>query len=176
MRAARNQDPASALVLSHIANVYLQSGQLDSALGEIHRALEIDSTNVTTMLFAGQIYLKAKRFEEAHAVALRRYNERITGYLLAASGDVDGAREVLRRQNALPPKWGDEQERAFTYLGLGDSASALSALERSTNAGELWVQSSQLGSAMYDPIRKSARFRELLKRVGLGEYVPSLTR
>jgi len=68
--------------------------------------------------------------------------------------------------------WGDETQRAFTYLGLGDTASALSALERATDAREIWPLTGPIPGASYDPIRRSARFRELLKRVGLADYYP----
>jgi hypothetical protein len=95
------------------------------------------------------------------------------GYILAKSGDVDGARQLLRRLDAGPPAWGHESQRAFTYLGLGDTASALSALERATDAKEIWPLMASIGGAPYDPIRRSARFRDLLKRVGLADYYPS---
>ena len=80
---------------------------------------------------------------------------------------------MLRRLDARPPAWGDETQRAMTYLGLGDTANALSALERSTDAKELWPITSDLADPAYDPIRASARFRKLLKRVGLAEYYPT---
>lgn len=69
--------------------------------------------------------------------------------------------------------WGDETQRAFTYLGLGDTASALSALERAAAAHELWIITSDLGDPAYDPIRGSARFRKLLESVGIGRPRPN---
>lgn len=57
---------------------------------------------------------------------------------------------------------GDEATRALTYLGLGDTAQALSALERATDAGESWGV--PVRQEPYDAIRKSARFRKLLER------------
>jgi len=58
----------------------------------------------------------------------------------------------------------------FTYLGLGDTANALSALERATDAREMWPLTMEDYSPIRDPIRASARFRKLLERVGLAEY------
>jgi hypothetical protein len=91
-------------------------------------------------------------------------------YLLAKSGDTVGARQSLRRLDARPPAWGDETERALAYLGLGDTASALSALERATVATELWPLIMEENISAMDPIRASARYRKLLETVGLADY------
>ena len=171
-RAARALDPASALVLSHMANGYLLSGQLDSALAETRRALETDSTNFTTNLVGSQVYLAANRPREAHALALRSpANSSPRGYQLAKSGDVDGARQLLQQLDAAPPQWGNATVRAYIYLGLGDTTHAFAELERATDANELWSQSMAATDQIYDPIRNSPRFRRLLERVGLGPYL-----
>jgi len=176
-RVARDLDPASALVLSQMATTYLVNGQLDSSVVESRRALETDSTNYTTLMSAVWAYFASGRTQEARALAVRLpegYDAR--GYLMAKLGDPQGAREFLRRLDAGPYWWGAETHRALTYLGLGDTAQALSALERATEAGEIWPTNTPVPQEPYDSIRKSARFRVLLERVGLGEYVSSLTR
>jgi len=177
LREARNLDPASALVLSHSAYALYGAGQLDSAVAEIRRAIGTDSTNMTTVLVGAWVYLAKDRPGEAHALTVRLpNNNEARGYLLAKSGDEEGAREMLRRLDTQPRWWGDETQRAFIYLALGDTAKALSGLERGTDAKEIWPLSLQLASPAYDPIRRSARFRGLLKRVGLGAYPESGTR
>jgi hypothetical protein len=65
---------------------------------------------------------------------------------------------------------GDESQRAYTYLGLGDTANALSALERATDAKKIWPLSMEETNPALDAICTSARFRKLLERVGLAEY------
>jgi len=72
------------------------------------------------------VYLEDNRLAEAHAIAVG-YPD---GYGLAKTRDTLGARQLLRRLDARAPSWGDETQRRMTYLGLGDTASALSALER----------------------------------------------
>ena len=59
------------------------------------------------------------------------------------------------------------RQRAYIHLGLGDTANALSALERATDAKELWPTVMEEYSPATDPIRASARFHKLLERVGL---------
>ena len=177
MREARRLDPASAVVLSHMSFHYRLAGQLDSALAESRRALETDSTNYTTILARILADLASNRLQEAHALIGRvPENNDGRGYLLARTGDTQGAREMLRRLDAQPPAWGDESQRAYIHLGLGDTAGALSALERATDAKEIWPMGMEDYNPAMDPIRASARFRKLLERVGLGEYASNLTR
>jgi len=171
MQEARRLDPASVVVLSHMSMDYRLTGQLDSALVESRRALETDATSPLAMVSAIYAYLASDRLQEAHALAVRM-PEAMWGraYVLAKSGDAEGARQSLRRLDARPPAWGDETDRAWAYLGLGDTANALSALERATVAKELWPLTSEEMNPAMDPIRTSARFRKLLERVGLAEY------
>ena len=172
LQAARNADPASALVLSHLAWTYFVAGHMDSALVEMRHAVETDSMNLSTRYFAERVYLKSNRLAEAHAIAFGSRD----GYGLAKTGDTLGARQLLHGLDARPPVWGDETERAMTYLGLGDTAKALSALERASDAKELWLITSDLGDPGYDPIRGSPRFRKLLERVGVAAYYPTAKR
>ena len=171
LRVAKDQDPASALVLSHLAYAYALAGQTDSAVAEIGRAFATDSSNLTTLVMGAHIYLSARRLKEAHAMAARIK----VPYVLAKTGDLEAAREELRKLNA-PPRPGQDGRRAEIYLGLGDTASALSALERATDAKDLWALSLGPGAQSYDAIRHSARFRAMLVSVGLGDYVSAFTR
>lgn len=61
LRAARSVDPASALVLSHLAWTYFVAGQMDSAVVEIRHSVETDSMNLSTRYFAERVYLKSNR-------------------------------------------------------------------------------------------------------------------
>ena len=177
MQEARRLDPASVVVLSQMSSDYRLNGQPDSARVESRRALETDSTSPLAKVSAIRVYLASDRLQEAHAIAVR-LPEAMWGraYFLAKSGDAEGARQSLGSLDARPPAWGDETDRAWAYLGLGDTANALSALERATVAKELWPLISEEMNPALDPIRRSARFRVLLHRVGLDKYVPLLTR
>jgi hypothetical protein len=60
---------------------------------------------------------------------------------------------------------------AVLQLSLGDTARALSALERATDAGEIWPTYYSLSEPFFDPVRRSARFATLVRRVGLDVQV-----
>ena len=170
LQAARSVDPASALVLSHLAWTYFVAGQLDSARVEMGHAVETDPTNLPTRYFAERVYLSENRLAEAHAIAATTPD----GYGLAKTGDTLAARQLLAGLDARPPVWGDETQRGMTYLGLGDTAKAISALERASDAKELWLITSDLGDPGYNPIRGSARFAKLLERVGVARFYPTM--
>jgi hypothetical protein len=158
-----------------MANIYLLSGQKDSALAEARRAFETDSNNITTLIHGARIYMAMNRPKEAHALVMRMQQTVTTvGQQLASSGDVGGARQYLDRLDSRPRQWGDETKRALTYLGLGDTSKALAGLERATAARELWPMMASPTDHTYDSIRHSARFRVLLDSVGLERFAPSI--
>ena len=68
-----------------------------------------------------------------------------------------------------PCPWFGEFTIANAYLGVGDTAKALSAFERATAANEIWVTFNPLATEMYDPPRGSPRFAALVRRSGLDE-------
>ena len=167
IRVAAAQDPASALVLSWLSYGYYVDGQMDSALVESRRALENDSTNLTA-LGTGALVRLANNFPaEARELALRGAAA-ANGYVVAKSGDPEATRRLLKQLDATSPRLLLAQtQRAFDYLGLGDTASALTALERATDGNEFWPLVYPPTDPMYASIRGTARFRALLRRVGL---------
>ena len=169
LRVARAEDPVSAVVLSHISYVYYLDGQMDSALAESRRALELDPVNRTSVGMGALVRLGNKLPTEARELADRASrNTPFIAYVIAKSGDTAAARQRLQEQDAESPQPGmAETRRAYTYLGLGDTARALSALERATDAKEIWPALVSFLDPIYDSIRRSARFQALLRRVGL---------
>jgi tetratricopeptide (TPR) repeat protein len=169
---AGEEDPASAVVASHLAYEWYLSGQLDSALAESARAQQFDSSNLTTVQLGALVLLGAGRVQEAHHLILRAAPRNpLVLYVLAATGDRATALERLRAvESTRPPPPLLHTARAFAMLGLRDTAQALDALERATDAGEIWFWGSGSPSGpLLAGIRKSARFQALLTRVGLSQ-------
>ena len=181
LRAARAEDPASALVLSWMSAGYYLAGQLDSALAENQRAFENDSLNFTTLTWRTRILLAAGRVEEARTVNRRLVFRGLTGnsvgYVLAQSGDQDEARRLLAQLDAKSPQpWMAHMERFTTFVGLGDTARALDALEAATRNGEIWSNITPVNDEMFDAVRASPRFVALLRAVGLPESAATIRR
>ena len=171
LRTAKVQDPASAVVLSQTAYAYYLDGQLDSALVEARRALDNDSTNLTAVGLGALVLLASGRPEEAARLVggIRSWSTfSSTGYVLARSGNAAEAIRRLKEEDAVVPQpWMAESKRAMTYLGLGDTAAALTALERATVAGEIWPSTNPVIDPIWAPVRESPRFRNIVRQIGL---------
>jgi len=167
---ARNSEPASALVRSWVSYAYYLQGQMDSALVENRRAFQSDSTNITTLALGGLVLLKAGQIPRVRDYLRRinRYNH-LSFYLLGAIGDTA---QVKTRLGELKPQertapWFFESSRAFSFLGAGDTAQAIDAFERATDAHDIWPSLEAIQDPIFDPIRSNPRFQRLLSRVGL---------
>jgi serine/threonine-protein kinase len=166
---ARRTEPASALVSSWLAFTYYLQGRMDSALVESARAFQNDSTNYTTLGNGAFIHLQAHDSAGARDLAnrLNRYKPEALR-VFAALGDTAIALGRLRElERERPVRWGTHTARAYAMLGLGDTTEAMAALERAADANEVWPAFGSLLEPMYDPIRSSARFHALLRRVNL---------
>ena len=166
---ARSTEPASALVRSWVSYAYYLQGHMDSAMVESKRAFQSDSTNITTLVLGSLVLLKARNVAGARDYVRRmpRYSH-LALYVLAATGDIAAVRtrlHELEQQRAAP--WLVESSRAFSMLGAGDTAQALRAFERATDAHDIWPSQEPIQDPIFDPIRSSARFQRLLRRVGL---------
>jgi hypothetical protein len=166
---ARNTEPASALVRSWVSYAYYILGQQDSAIVENRRAFQNDSTSVTTICFGGLIFLKSGNIAGARDYLRRlvRY-QHLAFYLLAATGDTAGATARVREleQQHAPPSL-IAGARAFAALGARDTLEAIRAFERATDANDIWPSEEAIDDPIFDPVRASPRFQQLLHRVGL---------
>ena len=114
-----------------------------------------------------RILWKAGRIGEMRAL-VRRAPPGGVVFLLAAVGDTAEAMSRLRaaqRTTARPRSL--NLLTAYAMLGKGDTAEALAALERTVDAQEEWVTIESTLDPIYDSVRESARFRALMRRLGL---------
>jgi hypothetical protein len=119
------------------------------------------------------IVLADGRPAEARALARTKLGlpfNGIAAYVLGATGDTAGAAGIVRELEARPRgEWHVARSLSYAYLGLGDTARALTALEASARAGESPVI--PLMDPMFDRVRGSARFAAAVRLFGLDERI-----
>jgi tetratricopeptide (TPR) repeat protein len=178
LRTARAEDPASAVILIWSSYAYYLSGQMDSALADSRRALETDPSNAPTLQNRALIMLAHGQGDSARRLMSLVPTQVPLGiYVTAKSGDTTEARRELRALDAESPQpWMGETRRALGYLGLGDTSAALTALEQAAQRGEVWSSVPYVSDPLYGPIRNSARYRELVRRLGLADALATPAR
>ena len=159
------------------------AGRHDEAVEEARRAHELDPSLGPAYQFLVLAYFGAGRRDEALAVARDYLKIPRSGdlgprgsiaYVLGGAGDRARAEALLRELEALPAgTWRRSSSLLRAYLGLGDTARALDALERAAEApvGELVPLNVSLGAPMYDAIRGSPRFAAVIRNWGLDERI-----
>jgi serine/threonine-protein kinase len=176
LQVGRRADPASALVLSHVALGHYLLGQQDSARIVSEQAIQSGAMNLTTRTFGALINLRDGRRAEAISLvsSVNAPGAPVVQFVLAAAGDTASAMARLRAVESEQPRSEFlETLRAYTMLGIRDTARALTALERATDAHEIWFMILSTTDHMWDPVRESARYKAVMRRVGLDGRVVS---
>jgi serine/threonine-protein kinase len=173
MRRARVADPLSATASVALAYCLSLLGRYDESLAEGRRAYELDSSLASAHALLALAVLNDGRPKEAHALArvsLAVPFSGVAAYVLGATGDRAGAAATVRELAARPSgEWQVATAISYAYLGLGDTASALSALETAARASERPLIS--LSDPMFDRVRRSARFAAIVRLYGLDERI-----
>ena len=172
MRRARFADPLSVPASQLWAYTLSLLGRYDESLAESRRAYELDTSSAGARGFGPLAVLHDGHPEEAKATARVAVSPPFGGvgvaaYVLAAAGDRERAVAIVRELETRRGEWSVTTGLTYAYLGLGDTARALSAMETAVRLGERpYIP---LADPMYDPVRRSLRFAAIVRRLGLDE-------
>jgi tetratricopeptide (TPR) repeat protein len=173
---ARRIAPVSPLVSAWMSYALFFGGQTDAALGETARAFQLDSLLLPLTNLASLMNVAAGHNELARRLISGKVPAgvmSIAPYILAKTGDTAVAWKLIRGMESNDPRpWFTDAAQGMVFLASGDTARALDALERSARLyGANWTSYTLPLDPAYDPLRRSARFAELLRRAGLDTAV-----
>ena len=151
------------------------AGRHDEAIAAGDRAWEADSTSTAAQQLGAIALLRGGRTSDARRradVTLRLARDTVdaaaSAYVIGVAGDTARAADMARalsRRTTDHPRLNYSLARA--WLGAGNSAEALSALERAVSRQEPIVALVPFSDASYDPLRASPRFAALVRKLGL---------
>ena len=172
---ARMLDPYSAVASAWFGHMLSVNGRPTEAIAELERTLEIDSLNTLGLFMMAQALQRAGRRDSAKAFADRLVRtfpgwRMAAGVLYGLLGERAVAEATIREVTAADAVVaGRFSTIAMIALALRDSARALDALERATDARESWPTWGGLNANHFDAVLGTARFSAVLRRVGLDE-------
>jgi serine/threonine-protein kinase len=170
-RRARAADPLSGTASVLLSYTLSLLGRSDESLAEARRAYDLDSSLATVRSFAPLAILHDGHPKEAHDMARGEIALPFAGiaaYVLGATGDRAAAASIVRELEARPRgQFYLPTALVYAYLGLSDTARALSALEVAARVPER--PHAPLGDPMFDVIRTSARFAAVVRRFNLDD-------
>jgi serine/threonine-protein kinase len=178
LESLRDRDPLYSVAASFLAASYAWVGREADALAEGRRALALEPNGLPQLWILSVIYDWAGQRDSAAALARRKLTLTraparigLAAMILADAGDRAAAEAVTRQIEATPPGlFGREAGLMHAYLGLGDTARALDAMERAAAGdGDLLYTSitSLFLAGEMQPLRDNARFLAVLERYHL---------
>jgi serine/threonine-protein kinase len=175
LQRASQLDVASPVAVGSLALALGLAGRTTDALATAERAVSYDPSLLATQFMLGTTRLYARQPRAAvepleRAVGIDPTSSTalgMLGYAYASLGDTTEARRVRSRVDALPAGAGVDVAIARIALGLGDTAQAVTRLERAARAKDPFFSTESARSPIFAPLLANARYQALLKSVGL---------
>jgi tetratricopeptide (TPR) repeat protein len=175
IKLARLLDPWSTIIVEGEAFLQLLRGEYDGAIRISREALEIDSKFYKSWTSIGRAMIQKGDYAEGIEMlekgrSLAGNVPNILGALgqaHALAGNTPRAREILRElQTSAEGRSVSFSAVAIVHLGLGETSSALDALERACERRETPMNGLKV-HPVFHGLRATARFQALLRRVRL---------
>ena len=162
---AHELDPLNLEMNAAYADSLFKTGHEDEALKQIARTLELDPDFWDAHHELGLFHLARGRFGDAVTEFEKSGQLGSLGHAYARAGDRDRALGVLRRLEAESTRrYVTPLDFAAIYAGLGDADHAFEWLEQAFRERTTYVRRLDV-DARYEPLRRDARYGELLKRI-----------
>lgn len=175
---AHELEPLSLIINWNLGWIRYFSRQYDEAVAQFRNTLELDPNYLVAYMFLGQPYVQQQRYDEAEE-AFQRAVElsgraavslALLGHSQALAGRREAARELLAELE-------ERSKHAYTspiffvwiHLGLGDKDLTQFWLEKAFEERSNWL-AWLAADPRYDSLREDPRFRDLVRRVGLGSH------
>jgi TolB-like protein/Tfp pilus assembly protein PilF len=175
LREAESLDPLSLIISADVADALSVAHRFDEAEQQSRKTLQLDPNFAVGHYELGQ----ALEQKHLHDQAIAEFQKAIEisghsgafdsnlGYAYAVSGRTEEAIKVVKdlehRQNQNPSL---DADIALIYVGLGDPDQAIRWLNKGYEGR---FKASILLRPAFDPLRSDARFKELIRRIGLLE-------
>lgn len=176
-RCALELDPISLAVNRNTGLALFMARQYDQAIAQLRKTLEMDPTFVLTREYLGMACVGNGLCKEgivecenaAAPASAGPYAISALGYVYAVCGKKTEAQNVLTRLNALAEqKYISPRFAASIYAGLREKDKALESLNAAYEDRSLQIGPGILADPTCDSLRPDPRFRDLVRRVGLG--------
>jgi TolB-like protein/Tfp pilus assembly protein PilF len=171
-RRAVELDPLSLIINADLGTTLIVARRYDEAIAQLRRTVELDNNFVYAHWNLGlALYLKGdkpaaiKEYEKARLLNSSLEALALLGRAYAEAGRKEEALQILKQLNETAQHGYVRQLLpARVWIGLGDKASAIKALEQSyqhDNGDLLWMRF----DPQLDPLRDEPRFKELVEKV-----------
>ncbi|HEY7235119.1 MAG TPA: protein kinase [Gemmatimonadaceae bacterium] len=176
LRRATELDPLSPVAFGSYALALGIAKRDVQAQAAVRHALDLDSTLLVTRMMSGTVHLYGNRVPDAirqlesarQLDSANAFTLGVLGYAYGKAGRTAQAREIARKLETSVTKQGSAAGAAArVYLGIGDTTSALTMLERAAAQHDMSFSTEGLAEPFFDPIRHSPRFAAVVARVGL---------
>jgi serine/threonine-protein kinase len=177
IKQAQELDPLSLIINTDVALIFYIARQYDRAIEQSRNVIEMDLNFGVAHFVLGLAYEQKKSYKDA----IEELQQGISasggitvmtgalGHTYAVSGNRDKALTVLNELKELSKRrYVSPYSIAIVYIGLGEKDQAFEWLQKAYEDRSVWLIHLHLKvDPRLDSLRRDARFKALLKKMGL---------